>query len=78
MLTESPEDLIAKIPSHLLQDMSENVILGYMPDSTIADELSAGNLPTVIIADSFSRIVFRSDGYTINLPDTLSEIVKKL
>ena len=78
LLTESPEDLLAKIPSHLLQDLPGNVILGYMPDSTIADELSAVNLPTVIIADTFNRIVFRSDGYKINLPDTLSEIVKKL
>lgn len=78
LLTESPEDLLAKIPSHLLQDLPGNVILGYMPDPSIADELSAGNLPTVIIADTFNRIVFRSDGYKINLPDTLSEIVKKL
>ena len=78
LLTESPADLLAKIPSHLIQDLPGNVILGYMPDSTIADELSAVNLPTVIIADTFNRIVFRSDGYKINLPDTLSEIVKKL
>lgn len=77
LLAESADEL-KKFPAELISSLPSNVIVGAMTDSTIKDELSADNLPTFIIADTFNRIVFRTDGYTINLPNAILEIIKKL
>ena len=44
------------------------------------DQKRAGNgrLPLVVIADSFNRIFFCSEGYTIGLGDQIATIVTRL
>ncbi len=62
-----------------------NVVFGIDNGNRIADalrsglemaELTAADLPIFVVADSFNRIVFARRGYTINLGDTLADILR--
>ena len=41
-------------------------------------DIKADQLPIYIVADSFGRVVFKSQGYQINLGDNLSRVIKSL
>lgn len=58
--------------------MPHNVATGKDIDGAIASALEARQFPVVVIADTFNRVVFRSDGYIINLGDRLLDAFSKL
>ncbi|MCH5329557.1 MAG: transglutaminase domain-containing protein [Alistipes sp.] len=65
--------------------LPEKIILGIDADGTIRDAIAAemklqnrGSLPVFIIADTFNRVVFCSEGYTIGLGEQLQRIIRKL
>ncbi len=57
-----------------------NVVFGTDVDGVIAGEMAqfGSDLPLVLIADTFNRVVFISEGYTINLGRTLLDTIGKL
>jgi len=68
-----------------LGTLPSTVVLGVDNDLTIAKELAGNlnlngtnNLPIVVIGDTFGRVVFVSNGYSIGLGDRLIQTVKKL
>ena len=40
--------------------------------------MNCDDLPLVVIADTFNRVVFRSQGYTIGLGEQIKTIVGKI
>ena len=72
------------IDSSLLAGLPSNTILGIDITGAIADEiaenlrLSTAKAPIFIIADTFNRVVFVSQGYTIGLGHQLTNIIKRL
>ncbi len=67
-----------------MPQLPSTVVTGTDIDGKISDEicsslkLNPSEKPIFIIADTFNRIVFVSQGYTINLGDTLCDIIHKL
>ena len=61
----------------LYPNLPDNVVFGEDPDGKILEEirtslnLPSSELPVFVIADTFNRIVFVSQGYTIGLGDRL-------
>ncbi len=65
------------------QDFSRlpsNVVFGTDVDGKIADEMKqfGTDMPVVLIADTFNRVVFISEGYTINIGRRLLDTLDKL
>jgi len=58
-------------------ELPSNVVFGVDVDGQITAELN-GTLPVVKIADTFNRVVFESQGYTIGLGEQLVNAIKKL
>ena len=42
---------------------------------TVSDPLEHGSLPKVILSDTFNRVFFSSEGYTIGLGDCLASVI---
>ena len=66
-------------------DMPENLVLGIDSDGAIRNSIAAqmklqngGRLPVFIVADTFNRVVFCSEGYTIGLGEQMQRIIKEL
>ena len=59
-------------------------ILGSDPDGSILSGIAEGvnlpgkDLPIIIVADTFNRVVFASQGYTIGIGDRLASLLRKL
>lgn len=66
------------------QGLPENIVFGIDTDNTSRNEiisslnLSGVEYPLIVVADSFNRIVWVSDGYTIGIPEKLIEILSSL
>lgn len=64
--------------------LSESAILGSDPAGTILEAAAEGvnlgsqDLPLIIVADTFNRVVFASQGYTIGIGDRLASLLRKL
>ena len=64
--------------------LPSTVVWGIDRQGTIRDELirelhlSSGTLPVFAVCDSFNRVVFVSQGYTIGLGEQLAKVVKQL
>ena len=57
----------------------EGLKLYLVPEISAATKLqNANTLPIFIIADTFNRVVFVSQGYTIGLGDQLMKVIHKL
>lgn len=56
------------------------MVFGTDVDGIIANEMTqfGSDMPLVLIADTFNRVVFISEGYTINLGRTLLDTIGKL
>ena len=73
-----------RFDSSLLPELPSTVTYGIDNDGKIASEiienlkLPAGERPIFIIADTFNRIVFVSQGYTIGLGDQLVDTIHHL
>ena len=58
-------------------ELPNNVVFGVDVDGQIVNEMQ-GTLPVVKIADTFNRVVFESEGYTIGIGETLMKAIQKL
>lgn len=58
-------------------ELPSNVVFGVDVDGQISAEL-LGTLPVIKIADTFNRVVFESEGYTIGIGETLMKAINKL
>lgn len=84
LLFESEADAKQYVKENLGQ-MPENTFYGIDTDGTIRKQIAAqmklqgsGQLPLFIIADTFNRVVFSSEGYTIGLGEQLVKVSSKL
>jgi putative uncharacterized protein (fragment) len=66
-------------------ELPNTITYGIDIDKTIQKEIAAAmklqnanTLPIFIIADTFNRVVFVSQGYTIGLGDQLMKVIHKL
>ena len=65
--------------------MPSTVIYGIDTDGRIRQQMAkamkmeqSGQLPIFLIADTFNRVVFQSQGYTIGLGDQMGKVAKSL
>ena len=60
--------------------LPKNVVFGIDVDGKISSETAqfGSSLPLVLIADTFNRVVFISEGYTINIGKRLIETLSKI
>ena len=58
-------------------ELPSNVVFGVDVDGQIVSEMQ-GTLPVVKIADTFNRVVYESEGYTIGIGESLVKAIKKL
>lgn len=78
LLAESKEAL-SRFRPETLEGLPSNVAVGALPEGSPAiAEINPADMPALLIADSFNRVVFRSEGYTISLPERLWETLRKL
>ena len=74
-----PEFLCCRFPS-----LPANVVFGTDINSTNLNEittnlnLTTSERPIFIVADTFNRVVFVSQGYTIGLGETLTDILHRI
>ena len=64
-----------KLPATVLFGIDTNGIRGSIMSS---GGLSTGSLPVVILADSFNRVFFSSEGYSIGLGARLCDVINRL
>lgn len=57
--------------------LPSNIVFGIDSDGIIASELH-GSLPVIKIADTFNRVVFSSEGYTIGIGAAILKAIHKL
>lgn len=55
-----------------------NAVTGNDRGGAIATALEARDYPVFIIADTFNRVVYRIDGYVVNLGDRLVDVLSRL
>ena len=84
LLFENDTDAKQYVKENLGQ-MPENTFYGIDTDGAIRKQIAAqmklqntGQLPLFIIADTFNRVVFSSEGYTIGLGEQLVKVSSKL
>lgn len=58
--------------------LPKNVVLGTDLGGVLAKELEATDYPVFVVADTFNRVVYRTDGYVINLGERLADVFSKL
>lgn len=58
--------------------LPKNVVLGTDKGGVLAKELEAEAYPVFVVADTFNRVVYRTDGYVINLGERLADVFSKL
>lgn len=84
VLLFADESEAARFDKNRFPSLPSNVVLGTDLNGTILREVTANlNLPTserpiFIIADTFNRVVFLSQGYTIGLGETLTDILHRI
>lgn len=78
-------DKIGKFNTNEFKDLPSTTIFAIDKDKQIANEIihqmkltDKNQLPIFIIADTFNRVVFVSQGYTIGLGEQLINVIKKL
>jgi len=78
-------DGLQRFDATLFPDLPSNVVLGSDPQGRMANEIvqslnlpSADDRPIFIIADTFNRIVYVQQGYTIGLGEKLLDVIHKL
>lgn len=78
------ERLQAEIADGRYGQLPENIILAVDADGAVAAELqkelkaNIGNKPVFIVADTFNKAYFLSEGYTIGLGEQIQAVIKKL
>lgn len=61
------------------KNLPSNVIIGVDTNGAVAAEIApeGASKPVVVVADTFNRVIFKSEGYTINLGTRLAETLNK-
>ena len=83
MLFESQEDY-ANFNRKEFDDLPSNVLFGVADPETIEamhiQELTHGNeeLPLILLCDTFNRVVWYHQGYSIGLGDKMLEVIRKI
>lgn len=84
LLFES-ENEISRFKQENFGTLPANIVLGVDKDGKIKSDIvrqmklnADGSLPVFIIADTFNRVVFVSQGYTIGLGEQLTKVINKL
>lgn len=83
LLTDSPESL-ARIDMTLMPELPSTVTFGSDPTGGIASQLTntfrltPTETPVFIIADTFNRVVYISQGYNIGLGQRIADIISRL
>ena len=78
------EEQYKKFNTHEFKDLPSTIVYGIDVDNSIqkqivdAMKLNQSTLPVFIIADTFNRVVFVSQGYTIGLGEQLMKVVHGL
>ena len=78
------EEQYKKFNTHEFKDLPSTIVYGSDVDNSIqkqivdAMKLNQSTLPVFIIADTFNRVVFVSQGYTIGLGEQLMKVVHGL
>lgn len=59
--------------------LPSNVVIGVDTNGGVAAEIApdGASMPVVVVADTFNRVIFKSEGYTINLGTRLAETLNK-
>lgn len=84
LLLFASEDDLKRFKIQEFPNLPRTVVLGVDADGRIADELVEGKLmqggerPVLLIADTFNRVVFASQGYNIGLGEQLIKTAKQL
>ena len=84
MLLFTDADEAKRYDASQLPQLPATAVFGADIDGKIANELienlklQSADKPVFVVADTFNRIVFVSQGYTINLGETLIDIINKL
>ena len=83
LLFESESDM-ERFDRSAFKSLPENTVFGIDTDGKIMKELAetlhvpADEYPLTVIADTFNRVVFLSQGYTIRLGETMMDTIRKL
>lgn len=84
ILMFSSEEQMQKFKSKDFPGLPKNIIFGIDRDGEVQRmiienmKLTTGNLPLFVIADTFNRVVYFSQGYTIGLGEQLMNVIHKL
>ena len=84
LLFENEEEKARFTNKSEFQNMPNTIVWGTDVDGKIFAEikeqmrLQHNNRPVFLIADTFNRVVFMSQGYTIGLGEQLMSVIKKL
>lgn len=76
------EESYSRFDRKAFDGLPKNVVFGIDKDGVCLDELAESlnlasrDLPITVMADTFNRVVFSSQGYTIGLPQTLLNALK--
>lgn len=77
-------DAATRFKADDFSNLPSTVVMGTDINNTITQELVSGmklsnhNLPIIIVADTFNRIVFLSQGYSIGLGEQLAKVINQL
>lgn len=81
LIAEKPDD-ISKIDGDILKSLPSTATVGYDSNGSIlpalAEATKSEEMPAIIIADTFNRVVFASSGYNIGLGTKLLDILRRI
>lgn len=80
LLLFADSDEAARFNAQAFPKLPRNVVFGTDVDGRIAAEMAqfGSQKPLVLIADTFNRVVFISEGYTINIHQRLLDTLRRL
>ena len=80
LLLFADSDEAARFNAQAFPNLPRNVVFGTDVDGRIAAEMAqfGSQKPLVLIADTFNRVVFISEGYTINIHQRLLDTLRRL
>ena len=82
VLLTSDSDEMSRIDSSILDSLPSTVTLGYDTGGNIIPALAAAakseELPLILIADTFNRVVFISSGYSIGMGTRLLDTIRRI
>lgn len=81
LIAETPEE-ISKINEDILKSLPSIATIGYDSNGSImpalAEAAKSEEMPVIIIADTFNRVVFASSGYNIGLGTKLLDTLRRI